>query len=85
VTSVDGVGYTWEDDGNRLDDGQRSYTYDAANRLVEVVSGSAPVVGEATKPAWTDVQTVIYSVRVRLSLPPGPVAVKLTVQTPVAV
>ncbi len=40
LTEVDGVGYTWDNDGNLLDDGVRSYSYDAANRLVAVISGT---------------------------------------------
>jgi len=31
-----GLDYTWDDDGNLLDDGLRSYAYDHANRLVGV-------------------------------------------------
>jgi len=40
LTSVDGVGYTWDGNGHLLDDGVRTYTYDYANRLVQVVSGT---------------------------------------------
>jgi hypothetical protein len=37
---VNGVGYTWDNNGNLLNDGLRSYTYDHANRLVQVASGT---------------------------------------------
>ena len=40
LTSVDGVGYTWDNNGNLLDDGIRSFEYDPANRLIAVVSGT---------------------------------------------
>ena len=40
LTSVDGVGYTWDNNGNLLDDGVRTYGYDYANRLLAVVSGT---------------------------------------------
>jgi RHS repeat-associated protein len=36
---VNGVAYTWDNNGNLTNDGVRSYTYDAANRLT-AVSGS---------------------------------------------
>jgi len=33
LTDVDGVTYTWDDNGNLLNDGVITYTYDSANRL----------------------------------------------------
>ena len=33
LTSVNGVNYTWDDNGNLLNDGVNTYTYDSANRL----------------------------------------------------
>ncbi len=33
LTSVDGIAYTWDDNGNLLNDGVNTYTYDHANRL----------------------------------------------------
>ncbi|MFB0533650.1 MAG: RHS repeat-associated core domain-containing protein, partial [Anaerolineae bacterium] len=39
LTSVNGVGYTWDDNGNLLSDGTRTYSYDAADRLVGVSGG----------------------------------------------
>ncbi len=38
LTSVNGVAYTWDANGNLLSDGVRSYVYDHANRLVRVVA-----------------------------------------------
>ena len=35
-----GLVYTWHDNGNLLSDGVRTYTYDHANRLTQVVSGT---------------------------------------------
>jgi RHS repeat-associated protein len=35
---VDGQPYTWDDNGNLLDDGVNTYTYDQANRLLTVSS-----------------------------------------------
>jgi RHS repeat-associated protein/uncharacterized repeat protein (TIGR01451 family) len=40
LTSVDGVTYTWDDNGNLTSDGVRSYTYDHADRLTQVTQGS---------------------------------------------
>ena len=39
LTSVNGVAYTWDNNGNLLNDGTNTYTYDAANRLTSVVGG----------------------------------------------
>jgi RHS repeat-associated protein len=36
LTSVDGVAYTWDNNGNLLDDGVNTYAYDHANRLESV-------------------------------------------------
>jgi RHS repeat-associated protein/uncharacterized repeat protein (TIGR01451 family) len=40
LVNVDGQAYTWDDDGNLLNDGVRSFAYDAANRLTSVTSGT---------------------------------------------
>ena len=40
LTSVNGVAYTWDNNGNLLNDGTSVYTYDAANRLKTVTQGS---------------------------------------------
>jgi hypothetical protein len=40
LTSVNGVVYTWDNNGNLLNDGLRTYSYDHANRLTQVVSGT---------------------------------------------
>ena len=36
LIEVDGVEYTWDDNGNLLDDGLRQYVYDRANPLTTV-------------------------------------------------
>jgi len=36
LTSVNGVNYTWDNNGNLLNDGVTAYTYDSANRLTAV-------------------------------------------------
>jgi RHS repeat-associated protein len=41
LTSVDGVTYTWDENGNLLSDGVNTYTYDHANRLTSVVGPSS--------------------------------------------
>ena len=43
VPGVDEVEYSWDANGNLLDDGVNTYAYDSANRLVSV-SGEAPTV-----------------------------------------
>ena len=40
LTSAGGVEYTWDQNGNLLDDGERTYEYDYANRLAQVVTGT---------------------------------------------
>jgi RHS repeat-associated protein len=40
LTSVGGVTYTWDDNGNLTSDGVRSYSYDHANRLTQVTQGA---------------------------------------------
>ena len=44
LTSVDGVAYTWDNNGNLLSDGVFTYTYDAANRLVRAQSVTTTLV-----------------------------------------
>jgi RHS repeat-associated protein len=39
LTQVDGQSYTWDNNGNLLNDGSRTFTYDTENRLTSVVSG----------------------------------------------
>ena len=39
LISVDGVAYTWDDNGNLLNDGVNTYSYDSANRLLSVADG----------------------------------------------
>jgi hypothetical protein len=41
LTAVDEVEYTWDDNGNLLDDGVNTYAYDSANRLISVSGGSS--------------------------------------------
>jgi RHS repeat-associated protein len=36
LTSVDGVNYSWDANGNLLSDGTNTYTYDSANRLTAI-------------------------------------------------
>lgn len=39
-SQVDGQSYTWDNNGNLLNDGQRTFTYDTADRLTGVTQGS---------------------------------------------
>lgn len=39
LADVDGVAYVYDDNGNLLNDGVNTYTYDPANRLKAVSSG----------------------------------------------
>jgi len=41
LTSVNGQTYTWDNNGNLLNDGTSTYVYDAANRLVSVSNQSS--------------------------------------------
>ncbi len=38
MTTVDGVPYAWDANGNLLNDGWNTYTYDSANRLLSVTN-----------------------------------------------
>ncbi len=38
LTSVNGQTYTWDNNGNLLNDGSKGYTYDAANRLTGITA-----------------------------------------------
>ena len=40
LTSVDSVPYTWDNNGNLLNDGVNTYAYDSANRLISVSNQS---------------------------------------------
>jgi RHS repeat-associated protein len=40
LTTVNGQAYTWDANGNLLNDGSKSYTYDQANRLITVTATS---------------------------------------------
>ncbi len=40
LTSVNGQTYTWDNNGNLLNDGTRGYTYDQANRVTQIISGT---------------------------------------------
>jgi YD repeat-containing protein len=40
LTSVNAVNYTWDNNGNLLNDGVNTYTYDSANRLKSVSNPS---------------------------------------------
>ena len=39
LISVDGMAYTWDNNGNLLNDGVNTYSYDSANRLLSVTDG----------------------------------------------
>ena len=39
LTFVNGTAYTWDNNGNLLNDGTSTYTFDAANRLTSVTGG----------------------------------------------
>jgi RHS repeat-associated protein len=43
LVNVNGVAYTWDDNGNLLSDGVYTYGYDHANRLVSVTSNQSSV------------------------------------------
>ena len=41
LTQVDAQAYSWDNNGNLLSDGQRTFTYDSADRLTAVTQGAA--------------------------------------------
>ena len=43
LTSVDSVAYTWDNNGNLLNDSVNMYTYDSANRLTSLSGGQSAV------------------------------------------
>jgi RHS repeat-associated protein len=40
LIAVNGVAYTWDDNGNLLNDGTSTYAYDSQNRLISLTQGS---------------------------------------------
>jgi len=58
MTVAGGVTYTWDDNGNLLEDGKYTYTYDYANRLVAVSDPQSAVsylyngLGEGESAVW---------------------------------
>ncbi len=44
LTSVDSVSYTWDNNGNLLNDGTSTYAYDSANRLISIVNPQSSIV-----------------------------------------
>ncbi|MEW6085690.1 MAG: RHS repeat-associated core domain-containing protein [Chloroflexota bacterium] len=44
LTSVDSIAYTWDNNGNLLNDGVNTYTYDSANRLKTIVNQQSTIV-----------------------------------------
>jgi RHS repeat-associated protein len=74
LTSVDGITYTWDANGNLLSDGVRTFTYDAANRLTSVTSGTLTTTfeydGLGNRVAQTvDGATTTYTLDVAGGLP----------------
>lgn len=45
LTSVNGVNYTWDNNGNLLNDGVNTYAYDSANRLTSISGGQSATYG----------------------------------------
>jgi hypothetical protein len=67
LTSVDGIAYTWDANGNLLSDGARSYTYDYANWLTGV-SGVGQVVSYAYNGLGDRLQQTVNSVTSQYTL-----------------
>jgi RHS repeat-associated protein len=44
MTGVNGVTYTWDDNGNLVDDGTSTYTYDAAGSLIGITQGDVDYI-----------------------------------------
>jgi YD repeat-containing protein len=68
------VEYSWDDNGNLLYDGVRSYEYDHANRLTQVVSGTLTTQyaynGDGTRISKTvDGDTTQYVLDLAATLP----------------
>jgi YD repeat-containing protein len=40
LMEVDGTPYTWDDNGNLVSDGEKTYTYNQANRLTDLTDGT---------------------------------------------
>ena len=45
LADVNGVPYTWDDNGNLLNDGVNTYAYDSANRLTAISGGQSAAYG----------------------------------------
>ncbi len=59
-TSVNGVNYYWDDNGNLTQDEQASYTYDKENRLVKVTHNNGAVADLIYDPSGRLAQYKVY-------------------------
>ncbi len=67
LTSANGQTYTWDNNGNLLNDGSKSYTYNAANRLI-AVSGQQSAVSFAYNGDGARVRQIINGEAITYSL-----------------
>jgi RHS repeat-associated protein/uncharacterized repeat protein (TIGR01451 family) len=67
LTSVNGVPYTWDANGNLLNDGRRTFTYDAGNRLTQVITG-ALTIGQRYSGDGVRKEQLINGVPIRYTL-----------------
>ncbi len=70
LASVDGVSYTWDNNGNLLSDGVNAYTYDHANRL-KAVSHPGSAVSYGYNGLGDRVQQIVNSATTNYTLNQG--------------
>jgi len=68
---VNGQAYTWDANGNLLNDAVSAYTYDQANRLKTVSSGQLPVNSYAYNGLGDRLQQTVGVTQTRYVLDPG--------------
>jgi YD repeat-containing protein len=70
LTSVNGQAYTWDNNGNLLDDGSKTCAYDQANRLTGMnasgLTWSATYIGDGAR-----VEQVVNDARTKYTLNPS--------------
>lgn len=67
LTSVDGITYTWDNNGNLLSDGVNSYSYNRANRLI-AISNQQSTISNRYNGLGDRVQQTVDSVTTNYSL-----------------
>ncbi|WP_091837250.1 hypothetical protein [Marininema halotolerans] len=75
MTQVNGKDYTYDKNGNLIDDGKRTYTYDAENRLTAVKEGAKTLASytyraDGMRKSMTTDSGTLVSTMMRITMSP---------------